>query len=229
MKSQLAKRVQNVATQYTILTTAYIQSWLSFRCVPNLTQRLYKLIWLKFLLDDNNRAQMSLLPKNLQVLHTLLEEYQTYKEGFVRNMVFLPGEQSIVGQDFKTLGSWRHFETGADSLIPSCPRRQPQTGFGPDIFHHRHIRPDWPRCSLNRRGPARPHRRHHGTPHRLLHPQWGRDCLLRHQVLHVPQNHQGSLGREENSWSTSLLSLSNKDLCYKKILSTLQDLTNVTL
>ena len=61
---------------------------------------------------------MSLLPKNLQVLHTLLEEYQTYKERFVRNMVFLPGEQSIVGRDFKTLGSWKYFQTGANPPLP---------------------------------------------------------------------------------------------------------------
>ena len=38
------------------------------------------------------------------------------------------------------------------------------------------------------RGPARPHRRHHGTPHRLLHPQWGRDCLLRHQTVPVSED-----------------------------------------
>ena len=36
-------------------------------------------------------------------------------------------------------------------------------------------------------GPAWPYRWHHGAPPGLLHPQWGRDCLLHGKVLLVPE------------------------------------------
>ena len=57
-----------------------------------------------------------------------------------------------------------------------------QVGGCPDLLWHSFLRRDWEGQEDQVRGPAEPHRRHHGTSYWLFHHQWHRNHLLSLQV-----------------------------------------------
>ena len=54
---------------------------------------------------------------------------------------------------------------------------------GADLLQHGDLRQHRERQEDQDGGPSESYWRHHGTPHWLLHHQWGRDRLLSHQVI----------------------------------------------
>ena len=84
-------------------------------------------------------------------------------------------------------------------------RIQP-SAVSPDLLRHCHLWRDREGCQDDFDSPDRTHRRHHGSPHRLLHPQWGWDCLLRCQVLYVSENHKDCTGsKSQKGWHSLVL------------------------
>ena len=98
------------------------------------------------------------------------------------------------------MSSANNFRRGTSRVHPPA---------GADLLRHGHLRrgregqedQDW--------GPAESHRRHHGTPHWILHHQWCRDHLLYLQVDFTMENYamiiESSLGKEcptlSSGWS----------------------------
>ena len=112
-------------------------------------------------------------------LMEIMEEYKKHKIGFAKNIRFRANTTNLC--------KYRIFLCVVIYLF-RWHNRVSSLAADPDLLRHCHLWWNREGCQDDFDRPNWPHRRHHGAPHRLLHPQWGRDYLLCCKTHHVPEN-----------------------------------------
>ena len=122
------------------------------------------------------------------VFSKLTMDYKDFKNKFVRNIIFNSSSPSL-GAHF----TYIDFPPQIFNIywLFSCQfsrvteRRWDLLCW--DLLWHSNIWRGRTRQEDDLRGPTRPHWGNDGSSHWVLHPQWGRDHLLRHQALCLTQ------------------------------------------
>ena len=125
---------------------------------------LYAVVW--YLSDEQTDKEFK-KGKSGQKFARMTSAYHRYLNNYAENLVFNSSSEDL------SAGQKRFAPFFTLSLCFSFSKRFPPVARGGDLLCAGQLRRDRERQKVDSGGSAWPHWRHHGPPHRVLHPQVG--------------------------------------------------------